>query len=60
MFKDREDFMNQISRMADTGKQKINVTETKRVLAIALTELGALNVSDLAKVLYTKKTKSGA
>lgn len=54
MFKDRVAFMNHVSRLSDTKKQKINVSETKRVLAIALDTLGNLTVSDLAKVLYKK------
>lgn len=54
MFKDRVAFMNHVSRLSDTKKQKINVSETKRVLSIALDTLGNLTVSDLAKVLYKK------
>lgn len=49
------EFFNEVARRADTGSTKINVAETRRVLAVAfdvLNELGAAQSHDIvAKAL---------
>jgi hypothetical protein len=45
------DFYNQVSRLADTDKTKINVADTKRVLSIAFAELEKMDASELADTL---------
>jgi hypothetical protein len=45
------DFYNQVSRLADTDKTKINVADSKRVLSIAFAELEKMDASELADTL---------
>jgi hypothetical protein len=57
------DFYNQVSRLADTDKTKINVADTKRVLSIAFAELEKMDASEMAdtiaKGLAQAKKKRG-
>jgi hypothetical protein len=45
------DFYDAVSRRADTDGTKINVAETKRVLACAFDELAKLTASEAASVI---------
>ena len=47
----RGKFMNQIARMADTKKQKIDVSISYRLTRIVLDELAKMSLKDVAKVL---------
>jgi len=55
------DFYNEVARLADTDTQKISVSETKRVLAVAFQVLAAMSAADstdvLAKGLLTASKK---
>ena len=57
------DFYNEVARLADTDKTKINVSETKRVLSVAfdlLHKMDAAEMTDtIAKGLAQAKKKSG-
>lgn len=44
------DFYNRVSRRTDTNGTKINVAETKRVLACYFDELSRLSPADVAKI----------
>ena len=58
------DFYNEVARRADTSSTKINVAETKRVLAVGfevLNELSAAEFSDVvAKGLAAAAKKKAA
>lgn len=45
------DFYNEVSRQVDTDTTKINVAETKRVLAIAFSVLEKMDSADLADTI---------
>jgi hypothetical protein len=45
------DFYNEVSRHADTGKQEIDVTETKRVLATAFSVLAEMTTAEALDVV---------
>lgn len=45
------EFQNEVSRRADTAGTKINVAETKRVLAVAFEVLGELDGVELLDVI---------
>ncbi len=45
------DFYNHVAGLTDTDTTKINVAETKRVLAIAFQELEKLDAAELADTI---------
>lgn len=55
------EFYNEVSRLVDTDKTKINVAETKRVLASAFLVLAKMDAADsadtIAKALAAAKKK---
>ena len=57
------EFYNEVSRLADTGKQAIGVSDTKRVLAVMFTLLSKMKAPDavalLAKGLEAARKKEG-
>ena len=44
-------FYNHVARLTDTAGSKINVAETKRVLAVAFQEISKLPVAEAADVI---------
>ena len=56
------DFYNEVARQADTGKQAIGVSDTKRVLAVMFSVLAkfdsATSLAVLAKGVEQAKKKS--
>ncbi len=45
------DYYNEVSRLVDTDKTKINVAETKRVLSVAFEVLNKLDAADMADTI---------
>ncbi len=45
------DYYNEVSRLVDTSKTKINVAETKRVLSVAFEVLNKLDAADMADTI---------
>ena len=45
------DFYNEVSRRADTGKTAISVAETKRVLSEAFLVLAGMDATELAETI---------
>lgn len=45
------DFYNEVSRRADTGKTSITAAETKRVLSEAFLVLAGMDATDLANTI---------
>ncbi len=45
------DFYNEVSRHADTAKQQIDVSDTKRVLAMAFAALEEMSAADALDTL---------
>jgi hypothetical protein len=57
------DFYNEVARQADTGKQAIGVSDTKRVLAVFFSELAKMDAAAalalLSKGVELAKKKAG-
>ena len=53
------DFQNEVSRRVDTAGTKINVAETKRVLAVAFDVLGELDGAGLVDVVAEQRDMAG-
>ncbi len=58
------DYYNEVSRLVDTDKTKINVAETKRVLSVSFEVLNKLDAAEMAdtiaKGLAQAKKKTAA